>query len=330
VKAVILAGGLATRMRPLTDARPKALLPIVNRPFLEHQIRLLASHGVDEAILLTGYLADDFGPFIEDVAHLGVRLEVSTEDEPLGTAGAVRRVLDDLDDTTIVFNGDVLTDLDIGAMILAHRDTGAIITISLAPVEDARPYGLVSLDDENRILAFHEKPAELVSGLINAGTYVLERKALADRAPGERFMFETDVFPSLLDAGEPLCGYPSSAYWLDIGTPERYRHAHIDVLEGRTHAQIDGELIRDDARVEGGLVRGPSVIARPIVLGPGAVVGPLSSIGPACMIGARARVERSVLHEDVRIGIGAVVRDSILGRGVRVPVNAQVIGEVLA
>lgn len=329
MRALILAGGLGTRMRPLTDTRPKSLLPIANIPFLEHQIRLLARHGVTDATLLTGYLAEDFASFVDDVAGLGVSFEIETEDEPLGTAGCVRRVLDRLDGTALVFNSDILTDLDLAALIDLHRDRDAVITIALAPVEDARPYGLVPIEDDGRIIEFREKPAEAIGGLINAGIYVLEPRALAD-APAGPLMFETDVFPSLLARAEPLYGYASDAYWLDIGTPDRYRQAHLDVLDGRVDAGVAGELIEGTARVEQGLVQGPSIIARPIVVGPGAVVGPHTCVGRLCMVGARARVERSVMHDDVRIGVGATVRDSILGRGVRIPVGATVDGEILA
>lgn len=330
MKALILAGGLGTRMRPLTDAVPKSLLPIANRPFLEHQIRLLARHGITHAILLTGYLAEDFGPFVERVADLGVTLEISTEDQPLGTAGAVRSCLDGIEDAFVVINGDVLTDLDVGALLAFHRDRGSVLTIALTPVADARAYGLVPMAPDGRILEFREKPPDPLPGSINAGTYVIEPRALADVPAGEFWMFETQVFPSLLAAGEPVFGYLSDAYWLDIGTPERYRQAHLDVLDGRAHALVDGRLIESDMPIEHGIVRAPSIVSQPVLIGPGAIVGPRSCMGGNVLVGGRALVEGSVVHDDVRIGVGAVVRDSILGRGVRVPVGARISGEVLA
>ncbi|HEX9712957.1 MAG TPA: NDP-sugar synthase [Actinomycetota bacterium] len=330
MKALILAGGLGTRMRPLTDTVPKSLLPVANRPFLEHQLRLLAQHGITETVLLTGYLAEDFRAFIEEVAGLGLTLEISTEEKPLGTAGAVRSMLEQLDDTFLVLNSDILTDLDLSSLLAWHREQGSLLTIALTPVTDARPYGLVPLDPSGRILDFREKPADPVPGLINAGTYVLEPRALADVPAGEFWMFETQVFPSLLAAGEPLFGYSSDAYWLDIGTPERYRQAHLDVLEGRIKVEVAGELLGTDRPFEHGVVRAPSIVSRPVLIGPGAVVGPGSCLGSNVLVGGRALVQGSVLHDDVRIGVGAVVRDSILGRGARAPVGAKITGEVLA
>jgi mannose-1-phosphate guanylyltransferase len=209
MKALILAGGFGTRMRPLTNHVPKSLLPICNRPFLEHQIRLLARHGVTEATLLTGYLPDDFPGFAERMLPYGVRVEISTEQEPLGTAGAVRSKLDELDGTTLVFNGDVLTDLDISELLALHVEKKALVTLALTPVEDARAYGLVPLEQDGRVQAFLEKPAEPVGGLINAGTYVLEPRALAEIPANTMWSFETQLFPSLLAAGESVYGFPS-------------------------------------------------------------------------------------------------------------------------
>ena len=331
MKSLILAGGLGTRLRPLTDRIPKSLLPICNRPFLEHQIRLLAAYGVTDSTLLTGYLAEDFAPFAQQMrALLGIGLRVSTEHKPLGTAGAVRSRLDDLDGTTVVLNGDVLTDLDLGEAIDFHRAKGAAVTIVLTAVDDARPYGLVPLDASNRVEAFLEKPSELVAGNINAGTYVLEPEVLSEVPPDEFWQFEQQLFPSLLEKHAPIFGFISDSYWLDIGTPERYLQAHFDILSGRARASVDGTVVSDAQTMTDGTTIVPPVLLSHAPVGAGATLGPLTSIGPGSHIGAGARLERSVIHAGADIGEGAVLRGSIVGRDARVEPGAQLDGAVVA
>ena len=310
MKALILAGGEGTRLRPLTYTTPKSLLPICNRPFLEHQLRLMSDHGIHEAMLLTGYLADAFGPFAERMASEGIALEVVKEEHPLGTAGAVRNVLDRLDGPTIVFNGDVLTDLDLGALISSHRSRGAAATLALSPVADAGPYGLVPLDEDGRVQAFLEKPPREVAakgGLINAGTYVLEPEVLADAPSGQAWSFERQVFPSLLERGDPVFGFVSDGYWLDIGTPERYLQAHWDLLAGRSSASPEGR--RDGDVLLGKGSYAPAGFAGPVVLGRGA------------RIADGATATRAVLHEEAVIESGADVIDSVVGAGAVVEVG---------
>lgn len=315
MKALILAGGEGTRLRPLTYTIPKSLLPICNRPFLEHQLRLMRAHGITDAMLLTGYLADAFDPFVERMAGEGIRLEIVREKEPLGTAGAVRNVLDRMDDTTIVFNGDVLTDLDLSALLAAHRATGAVATLTLTPVEDAGPYGLVPLDDGGRVQGFMEKPPPEVAikgGLINAGTYVLEPETLADVPLGEMWSFERQVFPGLVERGAPVYGFASEEYWLDIGTPERYLQAHWDVLAGRARsAEPRGRRVGDvllDAGAEA-----PDGIG-------------LAVLGPRARIEEGAEVARSVLLDGAQIRSRGHVNDSILGPGSEVREGAVITG----
>ncbi len=331
MKSLILAGGFGTRLRPLTDRVPKSLLPICNRPFLEHQLRLLAEHGVNDTTLLTGYLGEDFAPFAAQMrAMLGAELHVSTEKKPLGTAGAVRSRLDDLDGTTIVLNGDVLTDLDISAAVAFHRQKGAAVTIVLTPVDDARPYGLVPLDAYNRVEAFLEKPKELVAGQINAGTYVLEPSVLEEVPPDEFWQFEQQLFPSLLAQDAPVFGFVSHAYWLDIGTPERYLQAHFDMLSGRARATVDGTLVTQRQELEDRTTIEPPVLLSHAPVGPGATLGPLVSIAPGSHIGARATLQRSVVHAGAEIGEGAALRDTIVGRDARVDAGATLEGAVIA
>ena len=311
MKALILAGGEGTRLRPLTYATPKSLLPICNRPFLEHQLLLMRRHGITEAMLLTGYLAEAFDPFVARMSGEGIRLEIVRETAPLGTAGAVRNVLDRLDGTTVVFNGDVLTDLDLTALVASHHERGAAATLTLTPVADAGPYGLVPLDAAGRVEAFLEKPPPEVArrgGLINAGTYLLEPEVLAGVPAGVMWSFERQVFPSLVEEGRPVFGFASDAYWLDIGTRERYLRAQWDVLDGRVRVaepvgRRTGEVLLGDGADAGGA-------AGPAVLGDGARAEKGS------------RLERAVLHEGARVGAGAVVRDAVVGAGAVVEAGA--------
>jgi NDP-sugar pyrophosphorylase family protein len=329
MNALVLAGGFGTRMRPLTNHTPKSLLPICNRPFLEHQVRLLAQHGVHDATLLTGYLPEPFVPFAQRCRSLGVTLGVSTEEKPLGTAGAVASVRDRIDGTAIVFNGDVLTDLDLTAMIAHHRATGALVTIALTHVEDARPYGLVPADANGRVEAFLEKDSAEQPGWVNAGTYVIGPGALDGVPPGEFWQFEQHVFPALLDVGAPVFAYRSESYWLDIGNPERYLQAHYDVMSGRARAQVDGRLLTEDVSLpDGTVVAAPTLLSHAAVE-PGAILGPLTSIGPDCRIGAGARVERSVLIEGATVGKNAIVRGSIVGPNTPVADGAECVAQVL-
>ena len=316
MKALILAGGEGTRLRPLTYTTPKSLLPICNRPFLEHQLRLMLDHGISEALLLTGYLAEAFDPFVGRMAEEGIRLEVVRESRPLGTAGAVRNVLDRLDGTTIVFNGDVLTDLDLTTLVETHRSRGAAATLTLTPVADAGPYGLVPLDADGRVKDFLEKPPPEVAregGLINAGTYVLEPRVLTDVPAGEPWSFERQVFPGLVTADELVFGFVAEEYWLDIGTPERYLQAHWDVLAGRSKASPLGDRVGDVLLGEGAEASGGG----PAVLGPGAHAE------------AGATLTRAVLLERARVGAWATVADSVIGPDAVVAPGVRCVGALV-
>ena len=337
MRAVILAGGEGTRLRPLTYTTPKSLLPIVNRPFLEHQLSLMARHGINEAILLTGYLAGAFEPFVRAMASRGITLEVSEETEPLGTCGAVRSVLGRAGDGTIlVFNGDVLTDLHLGAMIEAHRRNEAILSIALKPVADAGPYGLVRLDEQSRVEEFLEKPPPQIGargGTINAGTYLLEPRALAGVPPGVMWSFERQTFPELVERKEPVYGFVADDYWLDIGTPQRYLQAHRDLLNGIWSSPVDD---LDLGIGPDGRLAKTATLRPPVCAGPGTWIGAGSRVGPGACLGAGVRiatdatVEDSVLHDGAVVGPNAVVRGSILGAGAQASPGALIDGAVVA
>lgn len=330
LKAVMLVGGLGTRLRPLTQHTKKELMPVGNRPFLEHVLANLARHGVEEAILTTGYLAEAFEAFPSDRTH-GVKLTIVREPEPLDTCGAVKNVEEHLDGTFLVLNGDILTALDITDLVRFHRERETLGTLTLTRVDDPSAYGLVPIDEDGRIVRFIEKPrpVEIVTNLVNAGTYVLEPEILAYVPAGVPYSFERvregGLFPLLLAEGEALYGYVSGAYWLDIGTPEKYLQANRDVLEGLVGLEPPGAERGELAWAGRGTeieasasVAGPCAIGEECTIGRGAIVGPLSSIADGCRIGEGAVVQGSVLHEDVEIASEASVNSSVLGSGVRV------------
>ena len=325
MKAVILVGGFGTRLRPLTLHTKKELMPVAGRPFLEHTLARLAYHGVDEAILTTGYLAEAFEDFPSERKH-GVALNLVREDEPLDTGGAIRNAVQGLDETFLVLNGDILTDLDLGAMIEFHRSSGGVGTIALTPVDDPSAYGLVPTDDDGRITRFIEKPRadEIVTNMINAGTYVLEPEAF-DAAPASRvFSIERKLFPALVERGT-IFGFADHGYWLDIGTPAKYLQANHDVLQRRVGETPPGIRTEDGVWVGGeedidatAVLRGPSVVGEDCRVAPGAVIDAFSALGDRCVVEAGASVDASVVQDGVRIGSEARVERCVLAAGAEV------------
>ncbi len=313
MKAVVLVGGEGTRMRPLTRTAPKPLLPLVDRPILDHVLDHLVAHGVEEVVMSSPYLEDTFEPFI--AARAGhPAITWITEREPLGTGGAIVSVLDRLgDEAFLALNGDVLTDLDLRALVARHREAGAAVTIALHRVPDARAFGLVDTDDDGRVTAFREKPPDPVPGDINAGTYVVEPSALAAWPRDTYVWIEGEIFPALIDGGAIVAGFRSDAYWLDLGTPEQYLRAHADLLAG----EVAGRVYEAPWIGPGATVDATAAVATDVAIGAGARVGP------------GATVTGSVVMAEARIGSGARVDSSILGPGARVGEGATVVGSVL-
>jgi len=316
VQAVVLVGGLGTRLRPLTADTPKQMLPVVDRPMIEHVVAHLAGHGVTRVVLSLGFRPEAFIDAYPDGTCAGMPLHYSVEPEPLDTAGAVRFAAMDagIDATFLVLNGDVLTDLDVSAMVDGHRSSGALGTIALTEVDDPSRYGVVTLDldgDEpggghGRVLGFVEKPPrdEAPSRWINAGTYVFESAVLDRIEGGRRVSIEREVFPALADEGS-LRAVRSDAYWLDTGTTEAYLRAQIDLIDG-TRARMDP--IADSADVADDAVVERAVVMARAFVGPG------------------ARVCDAVLMEGAVVEAGGEVRDSVLGPGARVGRGATVTG----
>jgi len=338
LKAVILVGGEGTRLRPLSYHRPKPMMPVGNRPFIEYILRLLKKYAVEDIILSTCYLPEVLQAQLRDGSHLGVKLTYAVEESPLGTAGAVKNVEDLLDDTFVVLNGDVLTDLDLGSLVEFHRSKKSKVTIALTPVEDPTLYGLVELREDGSITRFLEKPSwdQITSNLINAGTYVIEPEVLSFIPVEENYSFERGLFPLLLRKKIPLFGYVSDAYWLDIGTPAKYLLAHRDLLEGRMEHQFEGQEVGCGLWVgEGTQISPQAKIASPVLIGKdccieaSARIAGLTVIGNRCRVETGAFLEGSVLLDDCVIGKNSIVENSILGQGVRLGQKVHVSDEAV-
>jgi mannose-1-phosphate guanylyltransferase len=325
VRAVILVGGFGTRLRPLTLDTPKQMLPIVGRPMIERVVEKLADHGIDDAVLALGYRPDAFFEAYPDDRCGGVHLHYAVEPEPLDTAGAVRFAAEEggVDSSFVVLNGDVLTDLDLGALVKLHEASGAEGTIALTPVDDPSRYGVVPIDDHGRVQAFIEKPAagEAPTNWINAGTYVLEPSVLQRIPAGRRVSIERETFPRMVEDAS-LFALPSDAYWVDAGTPSTYLQAQLDLIDGvrgqpepglaasaRVHdrAVVEHAVVMDGAVVEQGAVIRNSVVLPRARIGRDVTIDG-SLVGRAAFVGAGARVaELSVIGASVSVAEGAVL-----------------------
>src|SRR6478609_345377 len=242
MKAVILAGGEGTRLRPLTSNQPKPMMPIANVPMMEHIVKLLAEHGFDDIVVTVAFMANHIRNYFGDGSEFGVRMRYATEEAPLGTAGSVRNAKDELDETFLVISGDVLTDIDLGKVLDFHAQSGAMATIGLVHVENPLEFGIVITREDGSIERFLEKPTwgQVFSDTINTGIFVLEPE-IFDFIPGGRPVdFSGEVFPALLEAGKPLFGAVADGYWEDVGTLESYVSAHKDVMDGRVTVDVPG------------------------------------------------------------------------------------------
>jgi NDP-sugar pyrophosphorylase family protein len=340
LQAVILAGGEGTRLRPLTLARAKPVVPILNRPFLAYQLALLRAHGVSDVVLACSYRVDDVRAALGDAEHLGVRLRYIVEGAPLGTGGGVRNATDLVSGTVFVLNGDVLTDADLSAMRQLHETRGSRTTIYLQPVPDPRQYGVVETDANGRLRGFREKPtsdAEITTNTINAGIYLIDA-SLLERIPRDRpSSIEREFFPALIADGVPCFGWCPTAYWRDIGTPAAYRAAQTDLLQKRAVMPLpppgqeqDGSWLDAGGAVEpGARIVAPSVVGAGASLGARCRVGPEAVVGDGSRIGPDARVEGAILWERVHVGAGAVLQDCVVGSDVRIGAHARVGPEVV-
>ncbi len=326
MQALILAGGKGTRLRPLTVYTPKPIVPICNRPFLLYQIDTLRRAGITGITLSLSYQPLKIEQQLGDGADYGVKINYTTEPQPMGTAGAYKFAEELLREPTVVFNGDILTDLDLEAVISQHNERKALATIVLTPVENPSSYGLVETDTEGRVERFLEKPKadEIKVNTINAGTYVLEPQVLDLIPEGENYSFEYGLFPVLLQRSEKFYAHiPPETYWIDIGTPARYLQAHQDLLAGRVGRVRLGERRGQFDSATAAEIDDLSIIADDCSVKPGAQI--INSVlGQGCYVEERARVENSVIWPHTRVGAGALVSGAIVGRGCHVGRAAQV------
>jgi mannose-1-phosphate guanylyltransferase len=325
VRAVVLVGGFGTRLRPLTLTTPKQMLPILHKPMIEHVLEHLADHGITEAVLSMGYRPDAFADAYPDGRCAGVALHYAIEPEPLDTAGAIRFAALDagIDERFVVVNGDVLTDLDIGALVEFHDAHGGEGTIALHQVEDPSAFGVVPTEADGRVIAFVEKPAreDAPTDLINAGTYVLEASVLDRIADGRKVSIEREVFPAMV-ADQALFAMSGDTYWIDTGTPSKYLQSQLDLLDGLRGEPAQG--IHHAAQVSADAKVLRSVIGDGAVVEDGATVLDAVLL-PGARVGAGAVIERAVLGRSASVGAEARVDDlavlgdrSVVGAGLRV------------
>src|SRR6476661_4202690 len=333
MKAVILAGGEGTRLRPLTSNQPKPMLPIANVPMMEHIVRLLAQHGFDDIVVTVAFLANHIRNYFGDGSDFGVRMQYATEESPLGPAGSVRNAMDALDETFLVVAGDALTDIDLGAVMKAHRAADAFASIALKRVENPVEFGIVITRDDGSIERFLEKPTwgEVFSDTINTGIYVLEPSIFDYIPQGEVVDFSGDVFPQVLDDGGLLHGHVADGYWEDVGTTEAYLRAHADVLDGRVQVDIpgfrigEGVWLGEGAEVDpGARVDGPVVIGDNCRVEAGAHLCQYAVLGTDVVVKADAFVERSVCHDHVYIGRNTRLRGCTIGRSTDLRSHARI------
>jgi len=338
MKAVILVGGFGTRLKPLTINTPKAMMPVLNTPFLEYVIRRLSRHNVKEIVLAISHLAQPIEDYFGNGNRLGASLSYTIEDTALGTAGAVKNAEEYLgNEAFLVLNGDIFTDLDLTAMIDFHNRSQSLATIALTPVEDPTIYGLIETDDLGRITRFLEKPGweDVTTNMINAGTYILEPEVLSSIPPQTKFSFEHGVFPPLLEQGKSIYAFPSLCYWMDIGTPEKYRQLNLDLLIGKSN-QYSLDPATSISIGEHSICHPTAEITAPVVIGDNCSIGkntrltgPLA-IGTGSTLAEGAVVEDSIIWHQVAIEARASVRHSIIANDCQLGANSIIENSVIS
>src|SRR3954447_14110807 len=333
MRAVVMAGGEGTRLRPLTSNQPKPMVPIVGKPCMEHILELLRDHGFQEIVVTVAFLPQSIRSYFGDGSSLGVEIEYSVEETPLGTAGSVRLASDRLEDTTLIISGDALCDIDLTQLVEFHRERNAAVTIGLKSVENPLEFGIVVTDEDGRVERFLEKPGwgQVFSDTINTGIYVLESEVLRHVPTDRPYDFSKELFPLLLEMGRPIYGHVCEGYWQDIGNLDQYRQANFDALDEKVRLNIQGLKIRGDVWIGEGVeiddvegVEGPAFIGNYCTVSPESSVGPYTVLGPATTLRERARVSRSVIDASCYIGRSAVVEGAILGRNCDVRPHARV------
>src|SRR5436190_15486109 len=314
MKGLILAGGKGTRLRPLTINTPKPIVPVANTPFLLYQVDLMRSGGIDEIILSLSYQPRKIEDLLKDGSDYDVHIRYAVEGTPLGTAGAFKNAEEQIDSTTVVFNGDVLTGLDLAAVMARHKQAGAVATIVLTPVDNPSAYGLVETDAEGWVQRFIEKPgqSEITCNTINAGVYVLEPSVLGLIPKGEPYSFERGLFPTLLENKEKVLSFVLDRYWIDIGTPRNYLEVHHDILTGRfasprvARSKVDRSTLPANVSID-----------------------PVSIIDSDVTIRSGVHIENSVIGRNCKIDEGAQIVDSVIWSGNTIDADSRIAGSIV-
>jgi mannose-1-phosphate guanylyltransferase/phosphomannomutase len=333
VKAVVMAGGEGTRLRPLTSNQPKPMVPIVGKPCMEHILELLREHGLTDVVVTVAFLPQAIRGYFGEGETLGMQIGYSVEESPLGTAGSVRLAAKQLDDTFVVISGDALCDVDLGALIAFHQEREAAVTIGLKAVDNPLEFGIVVTDEEGRIERFLEKPSwsQVFSDTINTGIYVLEPEVLRHIPTDQPYDFSKELFPYLLEMGRPLYGYVMDGYWQDIGNLDQFRQANYDALEQNVRLNIPGIRIRGNVWLGEGVeigdldqIEGPAFLGNYCRIAPGASVGSHSVLSNNVTLRERARTSRSVIDASTHIGRSTLIEAAILGRSCDIRAHVRI------
>jgi mannose-1-phosphate guanylyltransferase/phosphomannomutase len=334
MKAVVMAGGEGTRLRPLTSNQPKPMVPIVGKPCMEHILELLRKHGFDDVVVTVAFLPQAIRSYFGNGESLGMSIEYSVEESPLGTAGSVGLAREKLDEPFLVISGDALCDVDLTKLVEFHREQGAAVTIGLKSVENPLEFGIVVTDEEGRVERFLEKPSwgQVFSDTINTGIYVLEPEVLRHVPTDRPYDFSKELFPLLLEMGRPLYGYVCDGYWQDIGNLDQFRQANFDALDEQVALEIPGIRLRGNIWIGEGVeldeldrIEGPAFVGNYCRIADDATVGPYSVLSASVTLRERARTERSVIDSSTHVGRSALIEGAILGRScdVRAHVHIQ-------
>ncbi len=334
MRAVIMAGGQGTRLRPLTSDQPKPMIPVANVPCMEHIINLLKRHGFERVVVTLEYMPEVIRGHFGDGSPWGVEMEYSVEEEPLGTAGSVKYVEGKLGERFVVVSGDAMTDVDLGAVVGFHEERGSEVTLVLKKVDDPSEFGIVVLGDDGRVQRFLEKPDEdeVFSYTANTGIYVVEPGVLDEIPSGQEYDWSKELFPKLLDEGRPVYGYvmEDPSYWEDIGNIEQYMDAQRAVLDGEVRGvkppgeeKHEGVFVGERVEADEEALEAPVALGDGVRISPGARVGPYAILAPGVSVAAGATVVRSTVAEGAKIGEGAQLDGALVGRSCEIGAGAK-------
>ena len=339
MKAVIIAGGFGTRLRPLTHNTPKPIVPFLNRPFVVHQIELLAQHGVDEIILNLHYLSNEIKKALGDGKKWGVKIYYSIEESPLGTAGAVKNAEQYFgDEPMLVFNGDVLCGFNLSQIVNYHYEKKATVTLTLTEVPDPTSFGLIMCDSDGRVKKFVEKPRldMISSGTINAGVYVIDPKIFNNVPKGKPYSFERQLYPDLLEAGVPIYGYIAEEYWIDVGNPHKYKEAHQAVLHGEVEIALPGVKgggrfwIGQGSQIDKSVsFLGPALVGEKVKIGSETELHDSVVLGDRVIVGQNSRLDRVIVWENSKIGSRVKLADSVIGKNCEIEDDVVIEGGIV-